>query len=94
MNNTETPSDRDVEEDEKDLAIEPETEPSRLEKLRKQLNKLNDQEFNVLIEIKAAEQLQEWLMDGICEATDGCMVEPDGICPHGCNSWLLELGLI
>ena len=40
------------------------------------------------------EQLEEWLMDGICEATDGCIVEPDGTCPHGCNSWLLELGLI
>ena len=40
------------------------------------------------------EQLEQWLMDGICEATDGCIVEPDGTCPHGCSSWLLELGLI
>ena len=28
------------------------------------------------------------------EATDGCIVEPDGICEHGYPSWLLELGLI
>jgi hypothetical protein len=28
------------------------------------------------------------------EATDGCWVEPDGICPHGCQSWFLVLGLI
>ena len=40
------------------------------------------------------EQLKEWLMDGICEATDGCIVEPDGTCPHGCNSWLIEFDLI
>ena len=26
--------------------------------------------------------------------TDGCRVEPDGICPHGHKSWLLELGYI
>lgn len=28
------------------------------------------------------------------EATDGCMVEPDGICPHGHPSWPLKLGWI
>jgi len=54
------------------------------------------------------ETLLEWMMDdGGCEATDtctcaalrgmcrcGCWVEPDGICPHGCQSWFLVLGLI
>jgi len=38
--------------------------------------------------------LREWEAEGYCEATDGCRVEPDGTCPHGCRSWLLELGLI
>ena len=38
--------------------------------------------------------LEEWIYDGICEATDGCTVEPDGVCPHGKPSWLLRLGLI
>ncbi|MCI0527481.1 MAG: hypothetical protein L0Y56_08550, partial [Nitrospira sp.] len=37
--------------------------------------------------------LIEWVDEGICEATDGCVVEPDGTCPHGCQSWLLVLGL-
>jgi hypothetical protein len=32
--------------------------------------------------------------DGGCEATDGCVVEPDGTCEHGQPSWLLALGLI
>ncbi len=32
--------------------------------------------------------------DGIVAATDGCPVEPDGVCPHGYPSWLLYLGLI
>lgn len=38
--------------------------------------------------------LNRWSNDGIAKATDGCKVEPDGQCPHGCNSWLLELGFI
>lgn len=40
------------------------------------------------------EELMEWESEGICEATDGCVVEPDGVCPHGHQSWLLELRLI
>jgi len=38
--------------------------------------------------------LSRWMFDGVAEATDGCIVEPDGVCEHGCNSWLLELGYI
>jgi hypothetical protein len=39
--------------------------------------------------------LQRWMdEDGGCEATDGCWVEPDGTCEHGCESWLLALGMI
>ena len=39
--------------------------------------------------------LGEWTWDyGLCEATDGCPVEPDGTCQHGHPSWLLRLGLI
>jgi hypothetical protein len=40
------------------------------------------------------EQLEEWMLDDVCEATDGCLTEPDGVCPHGHPSWLLRLGLI
>jgi len=40
------------------------------------------------------EQLMEWSDDGVAEATDGCRVEPDGYCEHGCPSWLIELGYI
>ena len=39
-------------------------------------------------------QIEEWIFDSICEATDGCTIEPDGVCPHGHPSWLLRLGLI
>lgn len=39
-------------------------------------------------------QLEKWEEQGFCKATDGCKVEPDGVCPHGKPSWLLELGLI
>jgi hypothetical protein len=40
------------------------------------------------------ETLDEWFMDTVCEATDGCIVEHDGRCPHGHPSWFLRLGLI
>lgn len=40
------------------------------------------------------EQLEEWVGDGIAEATDGCRVEPDGFCEHGHNSWLVVLGWV
>jgi len=40
------------------------------------------------------EQLEAWVYDSICEATDGCVVEPDGVCHHGHLSWLRYIGLI
>jgi len=40
------------------------------------------------------EQLEEWMDDSGCEATDGCWTEPDGTCQHGHPSWLLVLGMI
>lgn len=38
--------------------------------------------------------IEFWICDGVAEATDGCAVEPDGICPHGHPSWLLRIGII
>jgi hypothetical protein len=38
--------------------------------------------------------MENWMENGVAKATDGCRVEPDGHCPHGKPSWLLELGLI
>ena len=38
--------------------------------------------------------LTEWDAEGVAEATDGCDVEPDGTCEHGCPSWFVVLGLI
>jgi hypothetical protein len=41
------------------------------------------------------EELQRQIEeDGGCEATDGCLVEPDGTYEQGQPSWLLALGLI
>lgn len=40
------------------------------------------------------EQMMDWEMDGVWEATDGCRVEPDGKCPHGHVSWGRYLGLV
>jgi len=38
------------------------------------------------------ELMDESVVPACC--SDGCMVEPDGTCPHGCPSVLLECGLI
>ena len=42
------------------------------------------------------EQLDMWMNDGMCEAKcpHHCLVELDGTCPHGNNSWFIELGLV
>jgi hypothetical protein len=32
--------------------------------------------------------MSKWLFDGVAKATDGCLVEPDGTCPHGHVSWI------
>lgn len=40
------------------------------------------------------EQLEEWILEGVCEATDGCTVEPDGYCEHFHVSWLLYFDMI
>lgn len=38
--------------------------------------------------------MSRWVSDGIAKALDGCEVEPDGDCEHGCPSWLRALGYI
>jgi len=42
--------------------------------------------------------IAEWAMSGltaaVVETIDGCAVEPDGVCPHGFYSPLVEAGLI
>ncbi len=42
------------------------------------------------------EQLDQWMLDGMCEADcpHKCLVELDGTCEHGNNSWFIVLDLI
>jgi len=41
------------------------------------------------------ETIMDWaFVNSGCEATDGCWVEPDGICPHGHPSWQIVLEVI
>ena len=40
------------------------------------------------------EELEEWIHDSGCMATDGCWVEADGECEHGHVSWMRYMGLI
>ena len=51
-------------------------------------------EFTPQQEPPSPDELMEWEAEGGCEATDGCWVEPDGHCEHGCPSWMIVLGLI
>lgn len=47
-----------------------------------------------MMETPEMEDLMEWMDEAGCFATDGCWVEHDGTCEHGCQSWFLVLGLI
>jgi len=40
------------------------------------------------------EDLEYMVFDGVAKSTDGCSVEPDGVCPHGHPSWLIRLYMI
>ena len=40
------------------------------------------------------EEIESFVFGDVCLATDGCTVEPDGVCPHGHPSWLIALGMI
>jgi hypothetical protein len=61
--------------------------------------KRSDREYSLEEEREHADKLTEdeigaILFDGDCETIDGCVVEPDGMCPHGYKSPLLILGVI
>lgn len=38
--------------------------------------------------------MERWVDQGFARTTDGCKVEPDGICEHGKESWLIVYGVI
>lgn len=38
--------------------------------------------------------LTQFLFEAAAETTDGCLVEPDGVCRHGHPCWLLRLSVI
>lgn len=46
------------------------------------------------VEYPSEEQINNWMVDDICETPCGCAIEPDGYCEHGNPSWLIILGLI
>jgi hypothetical protein len=56
-----------------------------------------DEYTDASIERHAAEWLEEsdyMALDEDPETVDGCIVEPDGVCPHGYESPLLVLGIL
>ena len=46
------------------------------------------------VEIPDEDELEDMAYDSVVEATDGCMVKPDGTCPHGHVSWLIYFGIL
>ena len=58
------------------------------------MDKRSDYEGYKYLHPPSTEQLIQWENEGGCEATDGCWVETDGECEHGCKSWLALLGMI
>lgn len=46
------------------------------------------------VEEPSIDTMTYWVYDGVAEATDGCPIEPDGVCEHGHPSWLIVHALI
>jgi hypothetical protein len=46
------------------------------------------------VKLPSISTLERWDSNGTCKAIDGCIVEPDGVCPHGFPSWLILIGMI
>ena len=44
--------------------------------------------------LPSLKEIEDMVFGDTSQATDGCEVEMDGTCPHGCPSWLVELGLL
>ena len=40
------------------------------------------------------EEMEEMVSMCVGITTDGCAVEPDGVCEHGHPSWLVRLGFL
>lgn len=64
------------------------------ELINKRLRKFKKEWPIPTVEKPSDEVLKSWFMDSMCQATDGCQVEHDGICPHGHRSWFLYLGIM
>ena len=72
-----------------ELVPEPEPEPKPESKGGETVT-WNGEEYD----IPSDEQVEYWCFDGVVDAIDGCQVEPDGTCPHGAPSWLIQLGIM
>jgi hypothetical protein len=65
------------------------------EQVKEYISARESQGFTVKkVKVPGLKTLEKWVDNGISKATDGCSVEPDGSCVHGCRSWLIELGMI
>lgn len=47
-----------------------------------------------VVERPGLRELERMVFASVVTATDGCIVEPDGVCPHGYPSWLIQMGVI
>ena len=48
----------------------------------------------IRVNVPSIKTLEKWTYEGYCKTPDGCIVEPDGSCSHGFDSWLLIMNLI
>lgn len=40
------------------------------------------------------EQIEYWMLEGICEMMDCYLAEADGYYEHGCPSWVIAMGVV
>jgi hypothetical protein len=56
--------------------------------------RLRGQKHRIVTRVPSLARLERMANAAAVPATDGCMVEPDGYCEHGHQSWLLRLHYI
>lgn len=47
-----------------------------------------------VVPVLGLREFERMVLASVVTATDGCAVEPDGVCPHGYPSWLIQMGVI
>jgi len=76
------------------LPFIPDRRDDRIDALYAALNRARSSAPKRRTPAPSAATIERWLAQGYAKTPCGCIVEPDGTCEHGEESWLLKLGIV